>query len=139
MRLIEDKIVSVAGCNEEMNDAIDRARSSIGKFFDAFENPKPNQTAFLIKAKFEDGETSEHIWLADLDFKTSPATGIVANEPGIKSLSYMERVKFLPDQITDWMYMEDGRLVGGFTTKVLLRASSKRGGLLSLLKHPFKM
>src|ERR1700691_2997575 len=100
MRLIEDKIVSVAGCNEEMNDAIDQARSSIGEFFNAFENPQTNQSAFLIKARFEDGETSEHIWLADLDFTTQPATGIVANEPGIGSLSYMERVPFIPDQIS---------------------------------------
>jgi uncharacterized protein YegJ (DUF2314 family) len=139
MRLIEDEIVPVAGCNEEMSEAIDRARSSIRDFLGAFENPKPNQTSFLIKARFEDNGSSEHIWLADLDFSTRPATGVVANEPDIRSLTYMERVPFLPDQVSDWMYMEDGKLVGGFTTRVLLRASSKRGGFMSLLKHSLKM
>ena len=139
MRLIEDRIIPVAGCNEEISDAIDQARSSISDFFAAFRDPKPNQTSFLIKARFEDDGDVEHIWLADLDFNTKPATGVVANEPDIKTLTYMERVPFLPDQISDWMYMEDGRLVGGFTTKVLLRASSKRGGLMALLKHRLKM
>ena len=139
MRLIEDEIVPVAGCNEEMTDAIDQARSSMCDFFDAFENPKPNQTSFLIKARFEDDGSSEHIWLADLDFTTQPATGIVANEPDIRSLTYMERVPFLPDQVSDWMYTENGKLVGGFTTKVLLRAQSRRGGFLNLLKHSLKM
>lgn len=139
MKVIKDEIIPVAGCNEEMENAIDEARSSIGKFFSAFESPKPNQTSFLIKARFEEADSSEHIWLADLDFNTQPATGVVANEPDIKTLTYMERVPFLPDQISDWMYMENGQLVGGFTTKVLLRAKSKLGGLPGLLKHPFKM
>jgi uncharacterized protein YegJ (DUF2314 family) len=64
---------------------------------------------------------------------------VVANEPRIKGLSYMERVSFLPAQITDWMYMQDGKLVGGFTTRVLLRSQAKRGGLLGRLKHKLHM
>jgi uncharacterized protein YegJ (DUF2314 family) len=139
LKVIEDQIVQVAGTNQEMEDAVDQARSSIGEFFAAFENPQPNQTSFLIKARFVDGETSEHIWLADLDFNSRPATGIVSNEPGISSLTYLERVPFLPDQVSDWMYLQDGRLVGGFTTRVLLRASAKPGGFDGLLKRRFKM
>jgi uncharacterized protein YegJ (DUF2314 family) len=139
MKVIEDQIVQVAGCNEQMGEAIDQARASICDFFAAFEDPKPNHTAFLIKARFVDGEKSEHIWLADLDFKTRPATGVIANEPDIRTVTYMERVPFLPEQISDWMYMEDGKLVGGFTTKVLLRAVSRPKGVMSLLKHRLTM
>lgn len=134
----QDIVVPVAGANQEMGDAIDQARASMQDFFKAFENPQPGQTGFSIKARFDDDSSSEHIWLADLDFSTRPATGLVANEPQIESVSYMERVPFLPDQITDWMYLEHGRLIGGFTTRVLLRAS-KRGGLLDLLTNPRKM
>jgi len=134
----QDVVLPVAGSNIEMGDAIDQARATIGDFFKAFENPQPGQTGFSIKARFEDDCASEHIWLAELDFTTRPATGVVANEPQIESVSFMERVPFLPDQISDWMYLEHGRLIGGFTTRVLLRAS-KRGGLLDLLTSPRKM
>jgi len=140
MREIEDEIVTVCGNNDTMNDAISEARASISQFLDAFKSPKPNQTHFYIKARFDDENGgAEHIWLADLDFKTKPATGVISNEPAIRTLSYLERVPFLPDQISDWMYYENGRLVGGYTTKLLLRAKSKEGGLRNLLKSLVKM
>jgi len=139
MRLVEDQIVQVAGDNDEMLDAVNDARESIGEFFKAFENPLPNQTDFHIKACFEDGTDAEHIWLSDIDFTTRPATGVVSNEPEIRSVSYMERVPFLPDQISDWMYREDGRLVGGFTTKVLLRAQSRQAELIALAGQKLPM
>jgi len=142
MRMMEQaaaNVVTVATENEEMEDAIYQARATINTFFTAFKNPQPNQTSFLIKARFEDGECAEHIWLADLDFRQHPATGVVANDPGIKTLSYMERVPFLPDQISDWMYMQDGQLVGGYTTKLLLRAQARQGGLMGLLKRRLRM
>lgn len=34
-------------------------------------------------------------------------------------INFMERVSFLPSQITDWMFLEDGYLVGGYTTQVI--------------------
>ncbi len=67
------------------------------------------------------GERTEHIWLADLDLSTMPGTGTVANETDFPGLTYMQRASFKPDQITDWMYLEDDKLVGGYTTRVLLR------------------
>ena len=135
MPLIQDRIVQVAGDDGPMLEAINQARASIGEFFKAFEHPKPNQSDFCIKARIGDGAVNEHIWLSDLDFKTAPATGVVSNEPGIRSVSYRQRIPFLPDQISDWMYREDGRLVGGFTTRLLLRTSAKPRGLLGLLER----
>jgi uncharacterized protein YegJ (DUF2314 family) len=134
---IDDEIVPVEGDNATMSEAIDQARASIRQFFAAYRLPKPGMSDFHIKAVFEDGEEREHIWLSDLNFNTKPATGVVSNKPGIKTVAYRQRVPFLPDQISDWMYRYNGQLVGGFTTRVLLRAKTQDGGLLSLLKRRF--
>jgi uncharacterized protein YegJ (DUF2314 family) len=141
MSRIEDEIVPVAACNDEMAEAIEQARASFGDFLKAFREPKPNQTGFHVKARFDEGEGegAEHLWLADISFKEKIATGVVMNEPRIESVHYLERVPFLPDQISDWMYMEDGKMIGGFTTKVLLKAKFKPGGFRELLKHKLKM
>lgn len=139
MLLLEDQVVHVAGDNDEMMEAVNAARATITEFFEALKNPKPNRTDFFINATFEDGTRVEHLWLCDLDFESKPATGVVANEPEIGSVSYLERVPFLPDQISDWMYREDGRLVGAFTTKVLLRASTRPGGLTALREPALAM
>jgi uncharacterized protein YegJ (DUF2314 family) len=66
-----------------------------------------------------EGDQLEHIWLADLDFSGERPRGVVANEPRLPSLKFMQVVEFEPAQITDWMYIEDGYLVGGYTTRVI--------------------
>jgi uncharacterized protein YegJ (DUF2314 family) len=113
----------VDGADPEMTAAIQAARETIGNFFAAFEAPEPGQTAFLLKIRYIKGDRSEHIWLADLDFTTMPATGTVANETTFPDLKYMQRASFEPDQITDWMYFDSDKLVGSYTTQLLLRRS----------------
>jgi uncharacterized protein YegJ (DUF2314 family) len=109
----------------EMNAAIQAARDSLGTFFTALSNPQPNEKSFLLKVRYVEGDRIEHIWLADLDLTTLPGTGTVANETDFPGLIYMQRASFAPDQITDWMYFEDDKLVGGFTTQLLLRRKSR--------------
>ncbi len=114
-----DEIVSVDGGDHEMSSAINQARQSLRQFLDAFFAPKENQKSFLLKVAFEDKDQIEHIWLADLDMLSMPPTGVVANEPRIRNLEFMQRVPFDTKLITDWMYYEDECLIGGFTTRIL--------------------
>jgi uncharacterized protein YegJ (DUF2314 family) len=72
-----------------------------------------------VKAIFVEGEEVEHVWLADLDFSGTLPNGVVANEPLLPSLKFMQTVEFHPSQITDWMYVDDGYLIGGYTTRVI--------------------
>ena len=119
------EITRVRSDDQEMVDAINRAKQSIRGFFEAFFNPKPNQKSFLLKVAFEDGEQVEHIWLADLDLDSSPPTGMVANETSLPGLQFMNRVTFQVSHVTDWMYLEDDFLVGGFTTRLLQSRKAK--------------
>jgi uncharacterized protein YegJ (DUF2314 family) len=54
--------------------------------------------------------------------------GVVANEPQTPGLVYMTRVSFSVGNVTDWMYLEDGFLVGGFTTRLLQSRERKSAG-----------
>jgi uncharacterized protein YegJ (DUF2314 family) len=124
--------------DRRMNFAIEEGRRSLRSFFDAFVKPTPNQKAFLLKAEFTEGDTTEHIWLADIDASTMPMTGTIGNEPLIKSLSFMQRVEFRPEQISDWMYVEDGYLVGGFTIQVIRAGLSSEERAAYDAKAPYK-
>lgn len=114
-----DEVVGFASDDVEMEAAICAAKASIGQFFEAYFNPSRTQTSFLVKAVFDDGESMEHIWIADLDFSGERVRGVVANEPHLPTLKFMQPVEFDPPQITDWMYVDDGYLVGGYTTQVI--------------------
>jgi uncharacterized protein YegJ (DUF2314 family) len=115
----DDPVVAVADDDIEMEAAITATKQSLRQFLEAFMSPQPGQSVFQVKAAFIDADQLEHIWLADPDFKGSPLKGTVADEPVLPSLRFMQRVEFEAPQITDWMYVQDGELVGGYTIRVL--------------------
>lgn len=115
----DDKTVPFSPNDIQMEAAIAEAKANIDKFIEAFFHPKPNQKSFLVKVVFDEGDEKEHIWLADLNFRGKELTGVIANEPNLPSLEFMQRVEFEPSYISDWMYIEDGYLVGGYTTRVI--------------------
>jgi uncharacterized protein YegJ (DUF2314 family) len=113
------KIIEFESEDQRMQFAIEEAQNTLKVFFDAYQNPMPNQEAFLLKVQYEvEGET-EHIWVADVDASVFPLEATIANEPQLQGLRFMQRTAFDPSQITDWMYVEDGYLVGGYTTQVI--------------------
>jgi uncharacterized protein YegJ (DUF2314 family) len=115
----DDKTVPFSSEDEQMEAAIGEAKASFKKFIEAFCHPTERQKSFLVKVVFDEGEQREHIWLADLDLRGEKPSGVVANEPNLPSLKFMQRVEFEPLYISDWMYIEDGCLVGGYTTRVI--------------------
>jgi uncharacterized protein YegJ (DUF2314 family) len=112
-------LVSFESEDEEMDAALDEAKQSIGTFFENLVSPKANQESFLVKVAFESEDSVEHIWMADLDVTVRPIVGTVANEPSIPGLKFMDRVPIDPARITDWMFVEDGYLIGGYSTKLI--------------------
>ncbi|MBL9149475.1 MAG: DUF2314 domain-containing protein [Phycisphaerae bacterium] len=117
------KIVNVDAEDKAMNAAIAEAKRTLPTFLRAWERPKPNQESFLLKVEFfgdDDEATPEHIWIADLAYEGDDLVGTVANEPQTPGLSYLQRVTIEDlECVTDWMYIENGRLVGGFTTRAI--------------------
>jgi uncharacterized protein YegJ (DUF2314 family) len=122
--MTSDRTVGFDSDDHEMTAAIEAARHSLAEFFTAFANPKSGQSSFLVKAVFRDGEEVEHIWLADLDLSSPRLRGVVANEPNLKTLRFMDTVECEPTQITDWMYIDRGKLVGGLTTRLIRKRMS---------------
>lgn len=102
-----------------MEAAIREAKASFKQFIEALCHPTERQKSFLVKVVIDEGEQREHIWLADLDLRGAKPSGVVANEPNLPSLRFMQRVEFEPSYISDWMYIDEGYLVGGYTTRVI--------------------
>jgi len=115
----KDETVQFRESDARMSSAIEEARRTLGDFFKALGNPSRNQNSFLLKVIFEEDGTFEHIWIADLRVSNSKLIGVVANDPQIRSLQFKQEVEVNPADISDWMYIEDGYLIGGYTTKVI--------------------
>lgn len=115
-----DRITYVAEDDPRMTAAVAKARASTDKFVAALRSPKPGQTAFSVKAPFTDGGETEHMWLTPVTFDGKAFQGTVNNEPAkVHTVKLGQRVTVEAGKISDWMYLEKGKLVGGHTLRVL--------------------
>jgi uncharacterized protein YegJ (DUF2314 family) len=116
----DDPTVSVSANDPEMNAAIDKARNTVQQFIDALKSPLPSQSDFFIKKPFTQGETVEHIWLMNVTFDGKDFHGKISNDPEeISGIKYGDDAVVGVNEISDWMYVQDGKLVGGYTFRVL--------------------
>jgi len=109
--------------DEEMNAAIDKARAAVAQFLKVLQSPKASQVDFTVKKAFQckDDEEHEHLWLHNVTFDGTIIHGEVANDPRfVDGISFGDSAEVLPGEISDWKYIEDGKLVGGYTIRVLL-------------------
>ena len=135
MQLVQDHSAAALPALDPMSQAIQKARASIGDFFRAHRVRRARQTDFRIQAIFHEGRRTEQIWLSHLDFNTKPATGIASTRTRFKSVPYGKRVQFRPDQMSDWMYLDDGQVVGGFTRNNPVNRERRELNFLDRLKR----
>jgi uncharacterized protein YegJ (DUF2314 family) len=115
-----DRVVNVKEDDPGMNAAIEKARSSVETFIPLLKSPKPGQTSFSVKMAFVDGENTEHMWLIPVTFDGKVFRGTINNDPEkVKNVKIGQKASVEPDKISDWMYVENRKLVGGFTLRVL--------------------
>lgn len=124
-RIVERKgepdMVYVPNNDELMIWAIEKANLTLGYFENCLKEPKDEQETFSIKVKIVDGDASEHIWLTDPEFDNEGNLfGTIGNEPvDVKNVTYKQKIGVDRKLISDWMIIEDGRLIGGYTIRAI--------------------
>ena len=97
-----------------------RARRTVGTFITALRSPGPGQGSFQVKKTFVREGVVEHIWLADVTIKGRRFVGKVDNKPEkIAGVNLGDQESVNPDEIDDWLYVDNGRMVGGYTVRAL--------------------
>jgi uncharacterized protein YegJ (DUF2314 family) len=113
-------IIYVKDDDPKMQAAIDKARATADQFIAALANPKPAQTGFAVKIQAKDGAQNEHMWINSVRYQDGVFTGILNNDPKhVKNVKLGDQVKTAKNEISDWMYVENKKLIGGYTIRVL--------------------
>ena len=109
-----------------MNRAIERARAEVSTFVARLEKPQPGDSEFAFKAPIKDGERTEHFWLQSVRHETGHLVGTISNDPEfVRTVKLGDHRRVPVNEISDWMFVSDGRLVGGYT--IALRRLSRNG------------
>lgn len=113
-------VVSVKDTDPAMNAAMEKARATLDQFSAALQKPGPKQSDFSLKAKFQEGEKIEHMWINSPIVSGDSIKGKLGNDPdNLKKVRMGMIVTVTRDRVSDWMYVDDGKLVGGYTLRVL--------------------
>ncbi|WP_082960111.1 YegJ family protein [Maribacter hydrothermalis] len=116
----EPDVYNVEDDNAKMNQAMEAAKNSVQEFQDALLSDNPNFEFFAIKQKFEAIEGTEHIWIQDIQLVDTDFMGIVANEPVYaQKVKLGDTISIDRSNISDWMYYDEGKVVGGYTIRVI--------------------
>jgi uncharacterized protein YegJ (DUF2314 family) len=111
---------------KEMNQAVKTAQSTFDKFLERFRNPQPGDEDFNVKVKIEDKNGVEHFWLGDLKLDSEPYSGVIGNDPEIvKNVKFGQEYSFPRSDISDWMYMANGKMQGNYTLRVIMKSMSE--------------
>jgi len=103
-----------------MNATMDKARATVSSFLAALQSLQPGQSGFTVKMAFTDGSNTEHIWLAPVSYDGKTFHGTVSNDPTtVKYVKPGQQAAVSPSRISDWMYLDHGKVVGGHTLRVL--------------------
>lgn len=109
---------------QEMDKAIARARSEVDSFISELSNP--TGTDHAVKAPIEDNGKVEHFWLIDVSYKDGWFEGTINNEPGIVSnVKIGQKWTVRKEDISDWMYIKNGKIYGNYTLRPLLKTMPK--------------
>ena len=114
----DPEVVWITSRDAEMQAAIEQAQGSLADFLGMLACPREGQSCFGIKARFPipgaPGE-HEHIWLSDVRHTGEGLSGRIANDPQlIADLHVKDEVVVRIEDVTDWMVIEKGTLLGGF-------------------------
>jgi len=118
------RIVRYKSGDREMDAAMETANDSIGDFMRVFQSPGEQQQSFMLKVVFFDDDEVEQVWVSDLERMDTGFRGRLAGEPLLPSFQYKQPVEFDRGRITDWMFIDHGRLVGGYTTRLIRQRMS---------------
>lgn len=117
-----DPIIAVEDDDVEMEVAIAEARVTLPEFWAVMAKPEAGESEFAVKVKITDANGVEHFWVGELERTEGQTRGTINNEPNtVKSVKFGQRIEIAEEDITDWTYTRDGKMVGNRTLRAMFK------------------
>jgi uncharacterized protein YegJ (DUF2314 family) len=121
-RAKRDEVVRVGKDDPDMAAAFRKARETLPEFLALARAPRPSATDLAVKIGIPAGNTKEYFWLSPFELRGRKYAGHINNTPRMaKTVTLGQVVEFSEEEIVDWVYLEDGKMHGNFTSCALLK------------------
>ena len=116
---------TIPATDVELEAAIQQARNTLDKFTDRIASPHPDRTFVAVKVRFfPPDDLPQDIWVDEITYTGSSFRGNMGDDiPSLKLIAG-EKIVVPAEDIVDWMIVEDGQLVGGYTIRLAYQRMS---------------
>jgi uncharacterized protein YegJ (DUF2314 family) len=116
---------AISSTDPELDAAIQEARNTLDVFIQKLATPDSDRTFAAVKVRFvtPDG-SSQDIWVDGVTYEDGSFSGNFGDDLPSLKLSMGERIHVNREEIVDWMLVEDGKLVGGYTIRLAYQRMS---------------
>jgi uncharacterized protein YegJ (DUF2314 family) len=115
-----DTTVTVREADPKMLAAMKKAQQTLPQFIKALRSSRGRLSYVYVKYPFVQDMKVEHMWIRNVVIQGDRFVGVLANHPeSITNIKAGDTVRVPASSISDWRYVQNGKLVGGFTIRVL--------------------
>lgn len=116
---------TAAGTDSELEAAIGQARDTLDEFIARIATPHADRTFVALKVRFyPPDEPPQDIWVDSVTYTNGIFRGDMGDDIPALKLEMGEKIRIDEEDIVDWMIVEDGKLVGGYTIRLAVQRMS---------------
>lgn len=120
-----DDVEIVTPSNKALLNAYKLSRDSLPKFLLLFEQYHKQKDYFLKVGISDNDNNTEYFWVLLSQYSGGVFKGQIGNQPRlVKHVQQGQVISFTAKDIFDWMYMEDGKMIGNYTACAMLVGKS---------------
>jgi uncharacterized protein YegJ (DUF2314 family) len=113
---------TTTGTDTELDAAIQQARDSLPTFIQTIATPHADRTIVAVKVRFTPvGESSQDIWVDEITYSDGIFRGSMGDDIPSMKLEVGEKIVVDEKDILDWMVVQDGKLIGGYTIRLAMQ------------------
>jgi uncharacterized protein YegJ (DUF2314 family) len=108
-----------------MEAAFQQAQDTMDSFIQKIGMSHPNRTLVAVKVRFAlpDGSTQD-LWVDRISYRDGSFRGTMGDDIPTLKLSIDDKITIESNDIVDWMVVEDGKLIGGYTIRLAFQRMS---------------
>jgi uncharacterized protein YegJ (DUF2314 family) len=121
-RAKRDEIMAVPKGDPDMEAAFRKARETLADFLALARAPRSSIDNMAVKVAIRDRSETEYFWVSPFKEKDGAFVGTINNTPrSVRNVKLGQVISFQSSDIVDWLYRENGKMVGNYTACVLLK------------------
>lgn len=116
---------TITGTDAELDTAIQHARDSLDTFTQTIATPHSDRTFVAVKVRFRlpDG-SAQDIWVDEVTYTGDVFRGSTGDDIPSLKLEMGSKIRIDEKDIVDWMIVQDGKLIGGYTIRLAVKRMS---------------